>query len=801
MKIRLLAFFILLIFSGRLFSQNLNVTLSDQLSYGAEKLSNVWHWQDPQDNKEYALVGGADGLSVVDVTNPSNVFEVTQIPGPNCDWREIRTNGNHAYITTECGTIGLQIVDLINLPATNLQTATWKPTISGTPLNTIHSLQIDNGKIYLYGSNVGNKGAIVADITTNPMAPVYLGKYDTRYIHDGYVRNDTLYACHLYDGEVAMVDMNNPNNQTPMATFSTPGNFTHNSWLSENSKVCFTTDEVNDSYLTAYDISNISNISELDRIQSNPGSNSVVHNTYIIKKNGAEYAVTSWYRDGFTVVDVTRPKNLVQVGNYDTAPTQSGSGFNNDWGVDPYLPSGVIVASDITNGLFVCSPTYVRACYLEGVVKDCATGNPISGYTAALQLSSPTSDGHIDISDGLGNYAIGVAAPGTYTVVFTKSGFPTLTYNVTLTAGTVTVLNPTYNCAPFTLTGKVFNTANNGAVPFASVRVQNGSNVFNATTDIAGNFTISSIPSDVYEVVAGKWGFITNCLQAQNLSATSGPVNIGIGAGIYDDFTWDWGWTVGGTASAGNWERGQPLGTIDNSNQANPGADVGSDCSLEAYVTGNTGATGSDDDVDGGDTKLTSPYFNLTSYANPYVYYSRWFYDASGSNPNDTLKIMIDNGATSKILEKISSSSTGNGTWVSKAYKVTSFLTPTANMKITARVEDLSPGHIVEAGFDAFYVLDSALVSGNLVSYDDALMAVYPNPSSGSFNILVGESASHLTRVLSFEVFNLLGEKVHSLVLNDERSSVNLSDVHKGMYLYQIKDGNKIIGAGKLLLE
>jgi len=129
---------------------------------------------------------------------------------------------------------------------------------------------------------------------------------------------------------------------------------------------------------------------------------------------------------------------------------------------------------------------------------------------------------------------------------------------------------------------------------------------------------------------------------------------------------------------------------------------VSNDCSLEAYVTGNTGTTGSDDDVDGGDTKLTSPYFNLNTYSNPFIYYSRWFYNASGTTPNDTLKISIDNGITSKVLEVVSPSSSGNGTWVSKSFKVSNYLAKTANMRIMVRTEDLAPNNIVEAGFDKF---------------------------------------------------------------------------------------------------
>ncbi|HEY4800284.1 MAG TPA: choice-of-anchor B family protein, partial [Bacteroidia bacterium] len=352
------------------FSQNVNITLAAQLSYGTQQLSNICGWTDTVNHKEYALVGGANGLSVVDITTPSTPVQIVQIPGPSCTWREIKTYKHYAYVTTECGTVGLQIVDLSNLPSATLTTTTWTPNISGTVLSTIHALHIDEakGKIYLYGSKVGNQGALIADIKTNPMVPIYLGKYDNRYIHDGYVRNDTLYACHIYQGDVEIVDCTNPAAGVSLADFTTPNNFAHNSWLSGNSKVCFTTDEVNNSYLAAFDISNLNNITELDRIQSNPGSQSVVHNVHIINVGGNDFAVTSWYNDGFTIVDAGRPNNLVQVGNYDTAPTVSGGGMDHDWGVFPFFPSGTIVASDIENGLFVCKPTYVRASYLEGTV-------------------------------------------------------------------------------------------------------------------------------------------------------------------------------------------------------------------------------------------------------------------------------------------------------------------------------------------------------------------------------------------------------------------------------------------------
>jgi hypothetical protein len=80
------------------------------------------------------------------------------------------------------------------------------------------------------------------------------------------------------------------------------------------------------------------------------------------------------------IVDVTRPENMVETGKYDTYPQGSGGSFDGCWGVYPFLPSGNLVVSNITPGeLWILTPSYQRACYLEGKITDASTGAPISG--------------------------------------------------------------------------------------------------------------------------------------------------------------------------------------------------------------------------------------------------------------------------------------------------------------------------------------------------------------------------------------------------------------------------------------
>src|SRR5690606_10272829 len=297
-------------------AQNFNISFLSNLPYQNDELANIGGWTSPS-GVEYALVGTTSGLSIVDVSNPSNPVEVVLVPGPNSQWREVKTYDHYAYVTTEGGG-GLQIVDLSQLPnAAPAIDWTGNGAISGQ-LNSIHSLHIEDGYVYLHGSNLFQGATVIADIATNPLSPNYVGHTPGAYVHDGYVRGNYFYACHIYNGDFTIYDISNKANPVPVGVKVTPGNFTHNSWLSTNSQYLFTTDEVSDSYLTAYDVSNPSNITELDRIQITPGSGSIVHNTHIIQKNGGDFAVTSWYKDGVVITDVTRPDNMVNVGWYDT---------------------------------------------------------------------------------------------------------------------------------------------------------------------------------------------------------------------------------------------------------------------------------------------------------------------------------------------------------------------------------------------------------------------------------------------------------------------------------------------------
>ena len=57
-------------------------------------------WVDSAGN-EYAIVGTNDGTSIFDLSDPANPNEVLFVPGMNSIWRDVKTYGHYAYVTTE----------------------------------------------------------------------------------------------------------------------------------------------------------------------------------------------------------------------------------------------------------------------------------------------------------------------------------------------------------------------------------------------------------------------------------------------------------------------------------------------------------------------------------------------------------------------------------------------------------------------------------------------------------------------------------------------------------------------------
>jgi len=408
--------------------QSLNMNLMSSYSYSSN-LSDVWGYA--TDQGEYALVGLYGGISILDVTNPNSPSEIGYFEGPSSIWRDLKTYGDYVYCINETGG-GLQILNIAQVISGDSSPTYIENTSLG--FTTAHNIYVDEqGYLYVFGSSYSNGGAMIFDLNSNPENPSLLGNYSGSYFHDGMVRGDTLWGGAIYNGQFSVVDVSNPSSPTLIATQSTPNSFTHNCWISDDGNTVFTTDEVSGAYVTAYDISDLNNIEELDRIQAWSDDTDVIpHNTHV----AGDFLVTSYYTDGVSVVDASNPSNLIEVGYYDTSTGYSGNGFNGAWGTYPFLPSGNILVSDIENGLYVIEPKYGNASFIEGYVTNSVTGAPISNVTVQIVGSNNPSLTALN-----GFYETGMANEGTYEVFVSADGYSSQTLTVNLSPESIILMD------------------------------------------------------------------------------------------------------------------------------------------------------------------------------------------------------------------------------------------------------------------------------------------------------------------------------------------------------------------------
>ena len=411
-------------------AQNFNMELVGQLDY-SPKLNDVWGYVDSLGN-EYALVGTntPGGVSVVDLSDPENPVEISFVEDVASLWRDMKSWGTHAYATNEAGG-GLLIIDLSSLPDASGITSTRYTGPDGNTWSSAHNIFIDEfGFAYIFGASRGNGGAIILDLS-DPDNPVEVGTYETAYIHDGMVKNNIMYTGNIYVGTFSVVDVTDKANPVYLGGHETPSEFTHNIWVSDDGNNVYTTDEVSGGYLAGYDISNLDDIVETDKSRVSPNTSVTIHNAHFMDN----YVITSYYDEGVTIHDVSDPENIVLTGHYDTAPSNS-SGFG-AWGAYPYLPSGLVLASDNAEGLFVLQPSYTRAARVEGEVTDIMTGDPI--FNAQIEIVNTDV---VDQSNVSGTYKIGTAEPGFYSIKVSKSGYPDkIIDNVELINGDILELN------------------------------------------------------------------------------------------------------------------------------------------------------------------------------------------------------------------------------------------------------------------------------------------------------------------------------------------------------------------------
>ncbi|MEN8927380.1 MAG: choice-of-anchor B family protein, partial [Flavobacteriales bacterium] len=124
--------------------------------------------------------------------------------------------------------------------------------------------------------------------------------------------------------------------------------YNHSGWLSEDGKTYAMGDETHGKKLKIIDVSDVSNMTFLDTVGLN-SSRAIIHNQ-IIK---GDLVYVAYYYDGVYIYDIKNPSSPKLTGFFDTSTEINGRSFRGCWGIYPFLPSGVLLASDMQEGLFV----------------------------------------------------------------------------------------------------------------------------------------------------------------------------------------------------------------------------------------------------------------------------------------------------------------------------------------------------------------------------------------------------------------------------------------------------------------
>lgn len=771
--------------------ENLNITLVGTLDY-ENSCNDIWGYVDESGN-EYALVGTTQSTSIVSLIDPQNPVEVDEVPGTNSIWRDIKVYDHYAYVTADRGRDGLLIIDLSTLPDSIKDFKFWTPSLdlNGIPadLQTCHNLYIENGFVYLAGCNISNQGVLILDVRDDPMNPVLVGAADLAYSHDAFVKDDILYTSEIFEGNMGIYNVSDKSNPVLLATQPTSREFTHNVWSSDDNQYAFTTDERGDGFLDSYIVSDKNQIRRLDQYQpiATKGMGVIPHNTHFMD----DYLITSWYTDGVIIVDAHQPDNLIRTGQYDTW-SGAPSGFNGCWGAYPFLPSGLLLASDISSGLYVLRPDYRRAAYIEGTVTDNDTNGPINNVQVDILTNIPNES----TTGAFGQYKTGIHESGIYQVVAHHPSYEPDTIEVEMINGEITIANFFLKSRAFrNISGVITDTETGNPIPNAHIRFELAAAEFEINTDENGFYALEVFQGQA-KVYIGQFGYKTS--KRDIIINVQNNLDFALEKGIMDDFNFDFGWTVEKGAATGNWERAIPLGTSLSSDIiANPDTDLVNDLGSYAFVTGNNGPGVGDDDVDDGTTSLISPLMDLSEYTDPHINYTLWFFNGGGdSTPNDNLQVYLSNGTERFLIEEVTNTNGATGRWRERSIvALRDYFSDYSSVQVIISTSDESPGHVVEGGFDGFSVTEGRTTATSESNINQDVVRVSPNPFTNEISVISSEQ-----NIQSLKIHNLSGQLIHKMdQLNSASIDLNVLSLPSGTYLVKIEFDNGQIVSKKII--
>jgi choice-of-anchor B domain-containing protein len=407
--------------------------------------NDIWGHVDLNTGTEYAIIGLYNGTAVVSLADPAAPKEVGTISGSSVSWRDIKVWQYYdtalsrwkayAYITSE-GADNLQIVDLSQLPGS------IRLVSNDTAVTSAHNVYISHVD---YTTNtaldglepalhiVGQKAAGGSFTTYGLKNPEKLASYfpnskslRSDYTHDAasmVVRDQRAnQSCQnsrctvlmdFNEKSVRLWDISQLNGAKALAELTYQNaSYVHSGWWSEDQRFVFVHDELDETNAglkTTVRVLNVDDLKNPQLVKEWTGPTAAIdHNGF---SRGNRYYMSNYQR-GTTILDITDPTNPVEAGFFDSFPSSDGAAFNGVWGTYPYLPSGLIISSDINSGLYVLRDQ-TKNTGAGQVAFQSASSQVAGGVPVQVTVQRPSGSGAVSVHyETLNGY--GLTSDGPY---------------------------------------------------------------------------------------------------------------------------------------------------------------------------------------------------------------------------------------------------------------------------------------------------------------------------------------------------------------------------------------------------
>lgn len=335
---------------------------------GGNTGNDIWGWFDATTGDEYALMGMTNATAFVNVSDPDNPVFLGTLPTEtgSSPWRDIKVYQDHAYVVADnAGAHGMQVFDL-----TRLRNQTTPQTFSADVVygdfGSAHNLAIneDTGFAYAVRTNTCSGGLHMIDIRT-PNNPMFAGCHASSNTHDtqcvSYQGPDTDYAgseicASSNEDHFELTDVTIKSAPVTISTSTYAQlNYTHQGWFTDDQRFFFIGDELDESNSGNLTRTHVFDVSDLDNplhvFAYDGTTNAIDHNMYVVGNR----LFQANYTTGMRILEIGNLSNneLMEVAFFDTFPASDAVDFDGAWSVYPFLPSGTIIVSDISNGLFI----------------------------------------------------------------------------------------------------------------------------------------------------------------------------------------------------------------------------------------------------------------------------------------------------------------------------------------------------------------------------------------------------------------------------------------------------------------